>query len=67
MWIVRSNACRTEDSDSFVNGCESVESLDELPHDSHHAPRIGSREVDARAGLLEELFVFGNGRRNVAN
>ena len=40
---------------------ERIEAFDELAHDAEHAPRVGPREVDARACLLKELLIFSHG------
>src|SRR5450759_1031566 len=60
--IVGTDARRAEDRNRFLDRRERVESLDKLPHDAQHAPRVGSREVNARSRLLQEFFVFGDGR-----
>src|SRR5450759_1925029 len=64
--IVGPYARRPEDRNRFLDRRERIESVDELPHDAQHTPRIGPREVGARSRLLQQLFVFSDGRR-VAN
>ncbi len=54
-------ARRAEDRDALRDRREVVESLDELPHDAHHAPGVLPREVGrVRRRPLEELLVLGD-------
>jgi hypothetical protein len=66
MGIVGTDSRRTENRDRFLDRGQRVEPVDELAHDAHHAPRVGSREIDSRTRLLQDFFVFGY-RRRIAN
>ena len=61
MGVFRANAGGAENRHRPVDRGERIESLDELAHYAQNPPRIRACKIDAWAGLLQELFVFGDG------